>query len=208
MSPVPLEPPHNRGSVARGDVPVAEGPLLVRGLGMTRWHRPRSGVIHARHNGVPTWQLWCGQVLTVFGDRFETDDAEPTDGLPVCGPCEGRALGAGHGGTVTRAADGTVVFVPDSQTKYRTPKRCPGTGNPAMVGEVDEPHDWRVIRCLACGTLAVIGNSRHGYDGTRGGPREHAPHTLPEPCPFHAWDRLVIRDSRTVCSCEDKAQTL
>ncbi len=207
MSPVALEPPYTTGA-GRSGTPLTEGPALVRKPAWSRWHRVKSGVQHEHHDR-PSWSLWCGQSANASGDIFTADspasDGLMPDGVPVCGPCEGRAMGAGRPGTVTIAPDGVTVFVPDSTRKFRTPTRCPGTGNPAMVGEVTEPHDWRVIRCLACGALAVIGSGGGGYYTKVPGPREHVPHALPDPCPFHAWDRLTVRDGRPVCQCSDKA---
>jgi len=200
--PTPLEPPYSRsGGGSRGSTALTEGPLLVRGLGHSRWHRPRSGVILPRHD-IPTWHLWCGQTLTAFGERFESDGL-PEDGLPVCGPCEGRAVGAGLPGTVTTSPEGTLRFVPESRTRF-APRKCPGSGTTVFLTDAAVPADWRISRCGLCGLHVTVSISRGTYDGGTATLRAHAPHQLPDPCPFHAWDQMTLVGGVPVCRCTRK----
>lgn len=197
--PVALEPPYSRsGGTGRGSTALTEGPVLVRGLGQTRWHRPRSGVILPRHD-IPTWHLWCGQTLAAFGERFETDHL-PEDGLPVCGPCEGRAVGAGQDGTVTTSPEGALRFVPESRTRF-APAKCPASRGWAFVTDASVPSEWRIARCGLCGLHVTVSSTHRGYNPGPAVLREHAPHQLPDPCPFHAWDQMTLVNGAPVCRC-------
>lgn len=195
----PLEPPYTRGSGLMNCEPILEGPLLARTRQATRWHRIKSGLRFP--DGRVCWTYWCGS--GAGGGKMATRSDLPTDGLPICGPCEGKALGAGYNGTVAViAGESLLLFEPESQSKYRTPQRCPGTSRASMVIMLGAEYSPRVIRCGACGLIVPIGSWRGSrYNPEPPGPAQHKPLHLPEPCPFHAWDDLVLVDGKAQCRC-------
>lgn len=84
---------------------LTAAPPLIRTPRMNRWHRPRRGYFHSSVGR--SFDTWCHYALTdlrgrrsgrgpqlIFADHLSGD----TD-LPVCGTCEGRAVGAGHAPT-------------------------------------------------------------------------------------------------------------
>jgi DNA (cytosine-5)-methyltransferase 1 len=97
---VELLPPFTRGLGFTLDIeprptPLTRGPRFVRSKSMSRWHRVRDGVDYGTHIA---YGLWCGTTahLSAHRPQLLTHDRDPVDGMPVCGTCEGRALGAGH----------------------------------------------------------------------------------------------------------------
>lgn len=205
MSPFPLEPPYSRSYGHHEAEAVMEGPLLARSRGMTRWHRVRSGVQFKGTLDHLSYQFWCGQTGSgAATGGVATRDTLPTDGLPICGPCEGKALGAGYNGTAAIISGETLLlFEPTSQTKFKTPKVCPGSRDERLILEPDMISDPRVKKCGACGLHVPVGSGHsRGYDFRGPKLKDHAPLSLPSPCPFHAWDQLAIADDGTVsCSC-------
>lgn len=185
---VALLPPLTRGCGRIDGTPLGRGPRYVRTPGMGRWHRVRSGTRYERW-GHTAWHLWCGYHVSTGGRARDClAAAEPHDGAPVCGTCEGRALGAGQ----EPAPDGLpdLVFAP---RRLDPPRRCPGSRREQMW--VPVPGGLDVGRCLACGVLAPIRASGGPYD-SRVGLITHAPGPgLVPGCAFHAWDNLGRRDA-------------
>lgn len=163
---------------------LTEGPAYLRSRDSHRWHRTRSGTLFV-DDGRISWHTWCGQ--NVYSGRCLT--AERPDGLiPVCGTCEGRALGHDP-----QRPD--LVFLPRLLTP---PAKCPGSGRSQLFGQVAET----VGRCLVCGQYAAIRAMGGPYDGYVG-LTSHAPGAgLVEGCPFHAWRCLRrMPDGSVACGC-------
>ena len=219
---VRLSPPRNRGgglgpSGYRPE-PLTHGPRYIRTRGMGRWHRVRSGVRYPAQPEVQwgeglgyampprpardAWQAWCGQSVsgtTMQGKPYAlTRDRPPVDGLPVCGTCEGRAVGAGYSSPVVTVADGTeLLFEPAG---LQPPRKCPGSGKRGenLWAKVNN----RVGRCLACGELMPIRYGGGPYDPWAGLVSHEPAPGLFQPCPFHGWDNPVRRSDDTVtCYC-------
>ncbi len=174
-----------------------------RGRYEARWHRSRSAVRLpvADYRPIPRVVVtaWCG--TSVFaGEAFTTDDA--LDGFPVCGACEGKALGAGLPGVVA-LLDVTktgVIFEPDGVTKFKPPKVCPGRMVEPLA--LDRPSEGVGV-CAACGVVAPIKRPRTRYAVEGWAIKDHAPSaSLVEPCRRHAWDDLAHFDGVTKCRCE------
>lgn len=168
-----------------------------------RWHRSRSAVRLpvGTYRPVPVVVVtaWCGS--TVFAhEAFATDDA--LDGFPVCGACEGKALGAGLPGVVA-LLDVTktgVIFEPNSVTKFKPPKVCPGRMVEPLA--LDRPSEGVGV-CAACGVVAPIKRPRTRHAVEEWAIKDHAPSaSLVEPCRRHAWDDLAHFDGVTKCRCE------
>lgn len=197
---VMLAPPYTRSGADPAhyaDVEaLTEGPRYVRTKNMGRWHRPRSG---RRYSDGISWDTWCGQL--VHGRRKQgaiaVRDTEPVDGLPICGTCEGRAIGAGQDDNDS-AHD--LIFLPAGVLPPRT---CPGASihTPGLF----DPLNARlsVGRCLACGAIDKIsGGSRGAYNWSPLRMKAHTPEAaLVAPCAFHAWDHLTKTASGVVCRC-------
>lgn len=165
---------------------LEEGPRFVRTLGMSRWHRPRSGVRWG--SGRLVYTLWC--VGHVQGG-FLSCDQVPAGDL-VCGMCDGKAVGAGQ------ETDGP----PGRELLFQPRHITPPTNCPASRKEMfAELPGGRAGRCLACSDvhpLRVMGgpyNARYAIVQHSPGPG------LVAPCPFHRWRQLVARDGRAICSC-------
>lgn len=196
-----FEPPLTRSGVWAGLrrlTPLTEGPLLLRTRGMSRWHRPRSGGVYS-DPGHTAFTLWCGQSVTSGGrpGGFITSDALPGDGVPLCGPCEGRAVGAGHPGVAVAVRAGTkLLFDPE---RLAPPRACPGGGRYGIYDVLDDP---RAGRCLVCGSVQPI----RGYSDAGGGwavLQRHEPGPgLVDGCPFHAWRHLVRHGETVRCECQ------
>lgn len=208
---VRLLPAYRRGGYnPYADVgePLEEFAALVRsvhsggGRYEARWHRTRcafklSADREFRAEAVIV-TAWCGTTVQA-SDAFTTDDH--LDGFPVCGPCEGKALGAGLPGIValldvTRTG---AVFEPDQITKFRTPKVCPGgTLDPLSL---DRPSEGVGV-CAACGMVAPIKRPSRNSTVSDWLIRDHQPTSdLVKPCPRHAWDDLTHVGGRTECRC-------
>ena len=192
---VVLEPPLTRSGPWRAggppDQPLVTAARYMRSRGMSRWHRPRSGIRHGR-DGHLSWLLWCGQ--SIHGGRGQpvTADEVPVDGGPVCGTCEGRAAGAGQDSWPVPGP--RLLFTPRRLTR---PARCPG-----MRSENLHEQAGMVLRCLACGEL-VPGRLRgRPYDRWYG-PADHPPGDgLVPGCPFHAWSALIVHKGTVMCGCQ------
>lgn len=198
--PVALLPPTtSSGGAWRGQVPLTEAPRYVRGRGNSRWHRVRSATAYPPRGDGEGWTAyayWCGQHVTdggKSGPLWLVDDVPA--GEPVCGTCVGRALGAGQ--DETPAGLPPLRFDP----RWRTPPAvCPGSNKQDLA----EPLDGRlrVGRCLACGVVESIRALGRGYSSYGWGLVKHPPGPdLVEPCPFHAYSRIVARDGRALCEC-------
>lgn len=165
---------------------LLEGPRFVRTGGMSRWHRVRSGYRETNRDRV-VYQLWCNGYVS--GDFLARD--EPLPGEPVCGPCDGRAVGAGQ------ESDGPpgreLTFTP----RYSQPPRhCPASRSSLFT---PFPGD-RVGQCLACRDLQPLRSMGGPYNG-RFGIVQHDPgQGLVTGCPFHAWQYLGARDGQLICS--------
>lgn len=196
---VRLEPPYGRGACLRDVLPVRRGPRLARTRGMGRWHRPRSGIQFTRASGGARvcFQFWCGQ--SGQGADILTASEVPV-GEPLCGTCEGRAVGAGHPpiGVELRVA---LLFEPVSSKP--PPPVCPATKPRAYVDDrwLRLVHS-SVFACPACGVPTRLRAAGGPYDshvkieGHQPGP------DLLDPCPFHRWDSIVVRaDGTAGCSC-------
>jgi hypothetical protein len=193
---VVLEPPLTRSGAWRNPdlpkpVPLVTGPRFVRGAGNSRWHRPRSGVDHGSH---VSYRLWCGQTLFVQ-EGFVSANYLPKV-APLCGTCDGRAVGAGQ--DEWPGVDGpSLVFNPDRLTP---PRRCPGSRRTWCV-ELSPT----VGRCLVCGAFTSLRSSGGPYN-PRWGMTNHEPGPgLVAGCPFHAWRELRLIDGRVMCGCKKEA---
>ncbi len=172
-------------------VPIFEAPRYMRGRGMSRWHRPRCGRRYA--DGRESLSFWCG-----FGVNAEVAlvaDVVP-EPEPVCGTCEGRALGAGQ--------DDTPAGMPRLAFEPRwlsPPAMCPGSGGHPHWG-LFEDLARGVGRCLVCQELVGLRANGNAYTGGYG-PVRHAPGPgLFSPCPWHAWNFPARRSDATVgCRC-------
>ena len=180
-------------------VPMHFAPRYVRTRGQSRWHRPRSGRLYGGPFAGPLggWRpalsLWCGQSLNDLREALQAGTADELD-ADVCGPCEGKALGAGQ----DPAPPGLppLVFSP---TLPRPPRVCPGSGTDRLAAPVDG--SWRVGRCLACGTVQPM-RARGGYSGGWGLARHLASEgRLVDPCDLHGWAQLREWEGECVCSC-------
>jgi hypothetical protein len=196
---VRLEPPYTRSSgwrpAGHHALPLTRGPRLVRTAAMGRWHRPRSGTWHRRPDWThTTLATWCGQLVIL--ERALTATAVP-HGEPLCGTCEGRAVGAGHPpiGVELRAA---LLFEP--ATAAAAPARCPAR----LLGETAARRfPWRgTFPCPCCGESTRLRAAGGPYD-SRVVIESHPPGPdLYRPCPFHRWDRpRLADDGRVVCGC-------
>jgi hypothetical protein len=211
--PVALIPPAESGYFSsqqrQADV-VMEGPVFARTRASSRWHRVRSGMRHHAliHEGrelLPdriAWHLWCSSG-SVSSDRGLTLDVLPDDGVPVCGPCEGKATGAGYpsGAIAVQMANG-LIFQPRS---VKVPRVCPGSGRGGESLWVRLPGgDHRVGTCLVCLTVVPIRSGGGAYQGYTG-PASHPPGAdLIPRCPLHQWRSLTVVGGVAMCRCDDR----
>lgn len=168
--------------------PLYEAPRYMRTRGMGRWHRPRYGVQRRDRTAL---HMWCGYSWIRLGEALATDAVPEAE--PVCGTCEGRALGAGQDDTP--AGMPRLAFEPRWLTP---PVECPGSGPRA---DVYEELGRNVGRCLACGELVSLRAAN--WPGYGYGPVRHQPGpALLSGCPFHAWNRIGRRaDASVGCRC-------
>jgi hypothetical protein len=186
---VELMPPLTRGLGRTDGIPLQRGPRYLRTREMGRWHRVRSGV-HYERWGHTAWHLWCGQSAHQNGRRGVDclTAAEPVDGAPVCGTCQGRAVGAGQEPAVGGMPD--LVFSPRRLT---SPTQCPGSRSEALWEPI--PDGVNVGRCLACGVIATVRVSGGAYN-PRVGLVVHRPGPgLVPGCAFHAWSNLARHET-------------
>jgi hypothetical protein len=188
---VTLFPPLSYGVADMGAEPLDEGPRFARTTGMSRWHRPRSGVRFP--DGRTVYSLWCGQHaggLHKAGPLL-TADSTPAGDL-VCATCDGRSVGAGqetHG-----PAGRTLTFGPRGMTP---PKYCPGS----RTALYEPLPGGTTARCLACGDVHPI-RAMGGPYASRCAIVQHPPGpALFTPCPFHRWRHPTARAGRLACAC-------
>jgi hypothetical protein len=195
-----LHPFYSRGNIDTRpewwSTPVLHAPRYVRTSRSTRWHRPRYGKRfsdqHPWAPGKETFTVWCGQGV---GARLQQPllwSGSVPDGEPVCGTCEGRALGAGQ--------DPTPEGMPGLVFSGRyglAPEWCPGGGTKLAV-----PHDGnRVATCRVCRRVEPMRacGGRYHADWKLAA---HEATTLPDPCPEHGWYSLVPNGPADVrCAC-------
>lgn len=187
---VALLPPVTSSAVDLAVQALDHGPNLVRTRGMSRWHRPRSGV--RMPDGRTVYDLWCGYAVG-GSDRAGTYLAaeELPPGEAVCGTCEGRAAGAGQIDSTGRP----LLFTPQG---FTPPKHCPGSRRDLYTVQPG----GRVGRCLACDGLQPI-RAMGGPYAPRAALVQHEPTgALVDPCPFHRW-RQPTRgaDGLLQCTC-------
>lgn len=174
--------------------PLRESLRYARTRGQTRWHRIRSG--YEWEGGSRTFNLWCGQTAQdgnrKAGPPLLVD--ELPDGDEACAICVGKALGAGQ--------DETPEGMPPLRYDPRwlaPPSVCPGSGARGLFVEV--PNSRNVVQCLVCGLLTT-GRAMGSPYSPSYGVVKHAPGVeLVEPCPFHAWNHLVLCDGAVGCGC-------
>ena len=194
--PVALLPPvSSSAGTWNGEMPLTRARRYVRGPGNSRWHRVRSG--YQWSTGRVTLNYWCGPFAQDAPGRnsLQYRDRLPA-GEPACGTCVGRALGAKQD---EQPADlPPLVFSP---LWVKPPAICPGSRSRTLWTEIEEAHG-SVGRCLACGDLVSIRTIGRGYNAWGAGPVYHAPgRGLIDPCPFHAWNRLIERVGGAGCAC-------
>ncbi|MFJ4799179.1 hypothetical protein [Kitasatospora purpeofusca] len=189
---VPLFPPVSSigaHSASSGAEPLADGPRFVKTQRMTRWHRVRSGVRYA--NGRTVYHLWCQGSVSDTG--FIAKESLASD-AEVCGPCDGRAVGAGQ---EPAGPDGRLlVFGPRD---LQPPAVCPGSRSEHLTQAIPP---GTVGRCLACLDLHPVRAMGGPYD-PRSAITRHAPGAgLVTPCPFHRWKHLEAADGAVLrCAC-------
>lgn len=193
--PIVLEPPLTRSGWASHlppDEPMQEAPRYMRTKAMSRWHRTRSGIRHGL-DGHVSFHFWCGAF--VGESKLIGTDDRPDD-LPVCGTCEGRAVGAGQ--DEWNLPGPGLLFEPRRLTP---PARCPGSRKERLYQQLYNETGRNLVRCLVCEEI-VPGR---GY-GWRFGSVIHPPGPgLVAGCPFHAWSYLtVLPDGRVACACTDR----
>lgn len=86
---------------------------------LSRWgkmtHRVRSGYFHLHEGnltattGHVSFALWCGQGGALGKGELT---AEPHDRFPICGTCEGRAVGAGYESAAFLIQKRALLFTP------------------------------------------------------------------------------------------------
>ncbi|MFI8294474.1 hypothetical protein ACIGCZ_00855 [Streptomyces nigra] len=166
--------------------PLAEGPRFVRTRGMSRWHRPRSGVRFTNRDRT-VYGCWCGYGV---GGAFLSAD-EPPAGEPVCATCEGRAAGAGQDDSPTGRP---LIFNP---RHIAPPKNCPASRSSLF----EELPGGRVGRCLACGDMQPLRAMGGPYNPRYAIVQHPTGQALVAPCPFHRWRQLTTRNGVVVCAC-------
>jgi len=190
--PVALLPPvTSSGGPWSGQHPLHEAPRYVRGPNNSRWHRPRNATTWPDRRTI--YGLWCGTSATdggKYGPLWFTDQPPPDE--PVCGTCEGRALGAKQ--------DTLPVGLPELRFDPRwlqPPTRCPGSRSRTLWTPIG-----RCGQCLACGEIVPVRVIGVGYSAWGSGPVNHEPgDNLVPPCPFHSWQRLTARNNTAACDC-------
>jgi hypothetical protein len=188
---VALLPPVTGSTVDPDVVPLTEGPRFVRTRGMTRWHRPRTGV-HYPDRDRTVYGCWCGYGIggSERAGAFLAVE-EPPAGEPVCGTCEGRAAGAGQDNSPTGR---TLVFNP---RHIDPPKNCPASRS-SLYAELP---GGRVGLCLVCGDHQPLRAMGGPYNPRYAIVQHPTGRALVEPCPFHRWRQLTARDGRVLCDC-------
>lgn len=177
--------------------PLLEAPRYVRTAGMSRWHRSRCGT---RRQGHVSVGIWCGAGYVHLASTQPTAHGgvgvdEVPDGDPVCGPCVGKALGAGQDGIPVGSGLPNLRYDP---RWIKPPSTCPGSGRDLWE---DVPNSHNVVRCLVC-ALLVAGRAQGSPYNPSWGPVRHAPGAgLVEPCPWHAWNQPAKTPTGIACAC-------
>lgn len=187
---VALLPPVTNSVLSVHDMEaLTVGPRFVRTRGMSRWHRPRSGVRFVERDRV-VYSCWCGYGVG-GSDRAASFLAaeEPPAGDPVCGTCEGRAAGAGHDNSPTGRK---LLFSP---RHVEPPKTCPAS----RKGLFEELPGGRVGRCLVCGDMQPLRAMGGAYNPRYAIVQHPTGQALVPPCPFHRWRNLKAVDGRITC---------
>jgi hypothetical protein len=171
--------------------PLDEGPRFVRTRGMSRWHRPRSGVRFTDRDRT-VYGCWCGYGVggSERAGAFLAAE-EPPAGEPVCGTCEGRAAGAGQDDSPTGRL---LVFTP---RWIAPPATCPASRSSLF----EELPGGRVGRCLACGDMQPLRAMGGPYNPRYAIVQHPTGQALVEPCPFHRWRQLTARGGHVLCDC-------
>lgn len=220
---VPYEHPTGIGVWRAGGTPrpepLTDGPPFARaGANSNRWHRIRSGFLRTGYAVVSdgtTYNLWCGPFVTVGGPvrlaransrQAITSPVFPTgDGLPLCGTCEGRYLGA-------HPAAPELRFDP-ARHKLPGGRWCPGWGGQTSWSSINAyvqikaptPEQRAVGRfpafCLVCASVVPLRGGGGPYRGWWGLTRHEPGPNLIDPCPFHGWKELTEHGGRVVCRC-------
>lgn len=152
-------------------------------------HRPRSG--HRHPDGRVSLHAWCGQLLY---NPLPID--RPDVVTPLCGTCEGRAVGA-HWPAATDITSGAITFpvLPQRFTPrpyFDPPSRCPGSMSEFYL---PTPTNWRRGTCMVCGADVKLRASSRGWWAAQDfGPERHAPVHMINPCRHHAWRHLTWID--------------
>ncbi|MFG2307631.1 hypothetical protein ACGFS9_02910 [Streptomyces sp. NPDC048566] len=187
---VDLLPPTTYSAVSLDVEALAEGPRFVRTRGMSRWHRPRSGTRFPE--GRVLFSCWCG--YGVGGSERAgayLGAEEPPAGEPVCGTCEGRAAGAGQDDSPTGRL---LLFSPRNAAP---PATCPASRSDAY----EALPGGRVGRCLACGDMQPLRAMGGPYNPRYAIVQHPTGRALVQPCPFHRWRQLTVREGRVLCTC-------
>lgn len=191
--PVTLLPPISYSLAAHlGEQALAEGPRFVRTGGMSRWHRPRSGVLMA--DGRTIYTVWCGQQVGGLSRAAAMQTAETVpDDLPVCATCDGRAVGAGQ--ESDGPANRRLLYGPRTLTP---PRWCPGSRT-----DLHEVLPGGTVgRCLACRDTHPIRAMGCSY-ASRAAIVQHPPgEALFAPCAFHRWRHPArTAEGHLACAC-------
>jgi hypothetical protein len=182
-------------------------PFVTSGSSQARYcHRPRSATRHTGQDRISV-HAWCGQLL-VHAAGFHY--LPPVD-MPVCGTCEGRAVGAGW---PTSEEIITARPVEPWPAQRFTPRPCfdPPRWCPVGEGQVGrrngeawlvDPDDERRGVCLMCHAEVQLrwrGDTLNGWWG----PQRHEPLEMIPPCRLHGWLRpeRVNDPPRIVCKCK------
>jgi hypothetical protein len=192
---------------------LEQGPPFARmGAGSNRWHRIRSAYVSGMH-GRTICILWCGPHASVGHVPHLRANTRPSitspvfptgDGLPLCGTCEGRYLGAHP----------EVPELRFDPRKHTTPQWCPGWGGRQSWSSINAyveiknptPEQLAVGRfpafCLVCASVVPLRGGGGPYRGWWGLTR-HAPGPdLIPPCGMHGWRQLTVHEGRVICRCD------
>jgi hypothetical protein len=207
---VELIPPFGRSLARSTSVALTVAPDFMRTRNANRWHRPRSG--QQWPDGRITYSLWCGPGVTDYANGAQVPKWRATyslltaskvpPGEPVCGTCEGRAIGVGQ---IDNDGPRDLIFEP----RYvLPPKVCPGARFSGLFTKVDRgPGRVPGAICAVCGFEGRIVGGDRGYRWLPLRVQQHAPLAgLVAACPFHAWNHLTLRDRRAVCACTTAIQ--
>lgn len=159
-------------------------------------HRPRSG--NRYHNPQrDCYHTWCGQSLH---NPIPIDT--PNQLTPLCGTCEGRAVGAGWPTwteTITNNHGPLTLLRFTPRPDFDPPNLCPGSLSEYHLAE---PGNWRSGTCLICHAHVKLRASSSGYNPSRWGPQRHKPEHMIPPCRHHAWLQITWIDrTRSLIGC-------